>query len=426
MELYNFQKEILEETRGKNRVAYYYDMGLGKTYIGSEKIKELMEVEPRFLLVCQKAKVKDWIKHFQDNYSFNIFDLTKNIETIIKFLSSTNSIGIINYDLIFRRPLLKTQKLNLCLDESSLIQNTQAQRTKFILNLNYNDVILLSGTPTSGKYENLYSQLKLLGYDKPKMYFYQCFVDYIISDHIGGMRLPRAILQIKGYKNIDKLKELLKHYNCYFKRSDEVLTLPKQNFITIDCKPRREYKEFTQKKIIEIQDNEGKNIVLEGDHIFRKMMALRYLCGYLSREKLERLKTLLESTEDRVIVFYQFENDLKEIKDICKSLNKPISFVNGKDRTLLNYENESNSVTIVQYQAGSMGLNLQKANKIIYFTPTLSSDLFEQSKKRIHRIGQEQPCFYYILKSGIEYHIYKTLEMRENYTRKLFIEDYGI
>ena len=42
-----------------------------------------------------------------------------------------------------------------------------------------------------------------------------------------------------------------------------------------------------------------------------------------------------------------------------------------------------------------MGLNLQKANKIIYFSMTDRSELFEQSKKRIHRIGQTQPCFYY-------------------------------
>ena len=69
-----------------------------------------------------------------------------------------------------------------------------------------------------------------------------------------------------------------------------------------------------------------------------------------------------------------------------------------------------------------MGLNLQKANKIIYFTPTLSSELFEQSKKRIHRIGQDKPCFYYQLKCGIEYHIYDVLSMRKDYTDELFLE----
>ena len=71
-----------------------------------------------------------------------------------------------------------------------------------------------------------------------------------------------------------------------------------------------------------------------------------------------------------------------------------------------------------------MGLNLQKANKIIYFTLTDKSELFEQSKKRIHRIGQESPCFYYILmcKGSVEEVILKTLEMRKDFTDELFIE----
>ena len=72
-----------------------------------------------------------------------------------------------------------------------------------------------------------------------------------------------------------------------------------------------------------------------------------------------------------------------------------------------------------------MGLNLQKANKIIYFTLPLSSELFEQSKKRIHRIGQSRPCFYYLLicKNSIEEKILKALNMRRDYTERLFQEE---
>ena len=71
-----------------------------------------------------------------------------------------------------------------------------------------------------------------------------------------------------------------------------------------------------------------------------------------------------------------------------------------------------------------MGLNLQKANKIIYFTLTDKSELYEQSKKRIHRIGQEQPCFYYILmcRGSVEEAVLQTLEMRKDFTDELFNE----
>jgi SNF2 family DNA or RNA helicase len=97
--------------------------------------------------------------------------------------------------------------------------------------------------------------------------------------------------------------------------------------------------------------------------------------------------------------------------------------VNGSIKDLSNYEQESNSVTLVQYKAGAMGLNLQKANKIVYFSLTEEAELFEQSKKRIHRIGQEKPCFYYMLicQNSIEdQEILPTLNVRKEYTDDLF------
>ena len=73
--LFQHQQQALDETEGKNRVAYYLDMGLGKTFVGSEK---MMKLDKRInLVVCQCSKVQDWIEHFQDHYTRNcVFDLT--------------------------------------------------------------------------------------------------------------------------------------------------------------------------------------------------------------------------------------------------------------------------------------------------------------------------------------------------------------
>ncbi len=99
--------------------------------------------------------------------------------------------------------------------------------------------------------------------------------------------------------------------------------------------------------------------------------------------------------------------------------------VNGKSKSLKNYESKDNSVTLIQYQAGAMGLNLQKSNKIIYFSLPLSSELFEQSKKRTHRIGQKKSClYYYLITSGsIDEKIYEVLGQRRDFTNALFEEN---
>jgi SNF2 family DNA or RNA helicase len=78
----------------------------------------------------------------------------------------------------------------------------------------------------------------------------------------------------------------------------------------------------------------------------------------------------------------------------------------------------------VQYQAGAMGLNLQKANKVVFYTLTDKSELFEQSKKRVHRIGQSKTCFYYLMmcNDSVEEVILDTLNQRKDFTDELFNE----
>lgn len=179
-------------------------MGLGKTFVGSEK---MMKLNKRInLVVCQCSKVQDWIEHFQDYYTRNcVFDLT-NPKTFKWFFEQvqhevpTLMIGVINYELTFRRNVLKTLTgFTLMLDESSLIQNENAKRSKFILGLKPDNVILLSGTPTGGKYENLWSQCQLLGWKISKELFWKQYIqtEWVETDGFGGSRLP-AIRMLTG------------------------------------------------------------------------------------------------------------------------------------------------------------------------------------------------------------------------------------
>ena len=65
MELFKHQQEALEQTKDLNRVAYYLDMGLGKTFVGAEKA---MSLDKDILIVCQKSKIADWKEHFFKYY----------------------------------------------------------------------------------------------------------------------------------------------------------------------------------------------------------------------------------------------------------------------------------------------------------------------------------------------------------------------
>lgn len=417
--LFPHQVKALQETEQFNKVGYFLDMGLGKTFVGSEKAKELKKP---LLLVCQKSKIEDWVTHLVDICGFDAYDLTdkKELDYFLQVMNGDKEVasmtsGIINYELSFRRPdLLKLKDFTLMLDESSLITNPSAKRTKFIDKLNPSNVILLSGTPTGGKYEKLWSQLHLLGWNISKDLFYkQYVVEEWIEDGDSGFKM-RVIV---GYKNVDRLKAKLKQYGCIFMKTEEVFDLPEQIVIPVMVTNTKEFRYFMRNSVVTIEDKK-----LIGDTRLTKRMYARQLCGQYSKAKLTAFQNLVESTDDRLIVFYNFNEELARMKAIVEDLEKPISIVNGSVKDLSAYENQSNSVIFVQYQAGAKGLNLQKANKIIYFTLPQNPEDFEQSKKRIHRIGQKNNCFYYYLmvRNSVEEDILETLKMRKEYDDELF------
>lgn len=418
VKLFPHQVKALNETKQFNKVGYFLDMGLGKTFVGSEKARQLNKP---LLLICQKSKIEDWTTHLVNVCGFDSYDLTdkKELDYFLQVMSGDKEVasmtsGVINYELAFRRPdLLKMEHFTMMLDESSLITNPSAKRTKFIDKLKPDNVILLSGTPTGGKYEKLWSQLHLLGWGISKDLFYK---QYVVTEWIeddSGFKIP----VITGYKNVDRLKQKLKQYGCIFMKTEEVFDLPEQINIPVMVSNTKEFRYFMRNSVVTVED-----IELIGDTALTKRMYARQLCGQYSKAKMGAFQSLVESTDDRLIVFYNFNEELLRMKEIVEQLEKPISIVNGSTKDLNAYENQNDSVTFVQYQAGAKGLNLQKANKIIYFTLPQNPEDFEQSKKRIHRIGQKKNCFYYFLmvKNSVEEVILETLKMRKEFDDELF------
>lgn len=416
MKLFDYQEKALALTSDKDNSAFYYDMGLGKTFIGSERLR--LYGERVNIIVCQKSKIKDWCEHFKEHYTdYAVFDLTnkKDMQGFMIY-PIYKCIGIINYELAYRREELRQLKdFTMMLDESSMIKNETAKRTKFILSLKPSHTILLSGTPTDGKYEFLYSQLRLLGWKITKTAYYNRYIKTELRSYGGPM-----FRVVTGYKNVSELKAKLKEYGAVFAKAEEVIKLPEKKFIKEYSTVSSDYKKFMKDRVIKIDDKE-----LTGDSTLSKRLYARMLCSAYSKDKISRLIDLVNSTSDRVIIFYNFNTELEALRKVL--FDRPISIVNGQIKDLKAYENNDNSVTLIQYQAGAMGLNLQKANRIIYFSLPERSELFEQSKARICRIGQEKQCYYHIMMchKSVEEKIYECLLMRKDYTDELFRKEFG-
>lgn len=409
MGLFAYQQAALDRVEGKRRCAFYHDMGLGKTFTGAEKLMSDRRWK-RALVVCQKSKVADWVDHFEAHYDMPVVDLTKQ-----DVCRDVEAVMVVNYDLIWRRPqLMELDDLALMFDESSLLQNATSKRTKAAMKLagKADTLVLLSGTPVDGKYERLWTQLRMLGWDIDEKLFWRQYVESETT-----MREGFPVTKVTGYKNEERLVRKMKGLGCDFLKTGDVIDLPDQRFIRVDVPMSGYYRKFAKTNVITAF---GREFV--GDTVFGDLTAKRQLAAAYSRAKLEAFGDLLDGTSKRLVVFYNFDIELEGLTAELEKRCRRYGVLNGKAHDLSPFFDTDDGVALIQYQSGAMGVNLQQADTCVYFSPPLASSLFEQSKKRIHRVGQDKPCTYYELvsKGTVEEKIYDTLAMRRDYTEKLF------
>lgn len=337
---------------------------------------------------------------------------------------------VINYELVFRRQILLALKdFSLMLDESSLIQNKQAKRTKFILKLKPKNVVLLSGTPVSGgqldknegliygRYENLVSQLRLLGWTISNQRFWERYINWEIKQY-GEVRVKEVV----SYKRIPELNANLKALGCVFRRTEDMVELPEYDEQVIKVPRIPEYNKMMKHGIVTVDGEE-----LVGDTPLSKLMRLRQLCANYNEHKASVLRDLLDTLEnERVVVFYNFRDELEIIKQVVG--DRPLSQINGDVKDLEAYENHNNAVVACQYQSGARGHNLQKSAYIVYLSVTNSAELFDQSRGRIRRNGQRaiRVMYYHIIcEKSVEENELASVRAGVDYTLDDYISDYG-
>lgn len=410
--LFRYQRKI-PTTRN---CALYWDMGLGKTF--GSMFKANYYGDKLRIVVCQKSKIQDWIDELRAFYGkgVQIYNLTKKKE-YDTFCGLTDlqeiTYAIINYDLVWRRTL-EPHSFTLILDESSEIKHRTTKKTKAVMKLGFksNHNILLSGTPCGGKYELMCTQCNLLGWDIQDMDFYNIYTEWYYNYDISTI----PIKQIKCYKDIsNSFIPNLNKFGAEFLKTKDYHDLPEQIEKNIYSKTPIEYNKFRKNSILLTENKEW-----VGDTSLVKLLYERMILGLYDKEKQNSLLDIINSTDKRVIVFYNFKEEIKTFTNLIK--DRPVSMVNGDKRDLKNYNDYDNSIVFVQYQAGAKGLNLQKSNYTIFYTPPLSAELYAQAKKRTHRVGQNKTCYYYklIAKGSVEEKIYSSLEKGVDYELKLF------
>ena len=432
-ELYDFQRKALDKIESRDNAALFWQMGAGKTVSSIE----LTERWGSQILICLvlKSTVSQWIDELQgqtDRQVFNGYKKSKK-DGIRAFIDAAGRKAlVIGYDAYKAKSAAElrqyindnAEQVTMICDESSLIGHMTSERTKAVMKTKTKHRLLLSGTPAcGGRLESMIPTMHMLGWHITKEKFLQQFCH--VYEWTDPTRPWMTIPIIQGYKNIDKLRDVLKEHGGSFITMEEAgvqLPATTEQIISIQTPP--EYRKFMKNGIVKIGDQE-----IIGENNLTRMLYARQICSVYNPAKATALEELLQQAGDEpVVIFYNWTAELYVLQKIREKLGRPMSIVNGQKKDLKEYENGTpGTVILCQYQAASMGLNLQKARICVFYSLCLSYSDYEQAKARIHRIGQSRNCNFYnlICSDSIEEDILETLEQRKDYTEQLFTEKHG-
>lgn len=400
--LYKYQKQALASARPS--FLYALDTGTGKTILSIYHYLRYGRGEP-LVIFAPPAKVKErgWLR---------------DINQVCQHEQIQIDYDVISYGVLARRRH-DFEGCFVIFDECHYIKNPTSQRGKAAATIakNATNFVLLSATPASNGWADCINYFIMFGFTPNKTRFNQTY-GIFEQKNFGG----RFVQLVTGYRYESELQREFNRWSLKLSK-EQCLDLPPIIYEKISFKPSKLYKQIEKTRVYEL---DGTEYIC--DTIASFMAALRMHAA--TKDKIDYLTMLLEGTTENIVIFYNFKHEREAIAQAIK--DKTVYEVSG-NRTCLPDRDEwaalQNSVTLVQYQAGASGIELQYANNVVVFSPTYSLQDHEQAMGRCYRNGQDKKVTVYQFETTntVEQAVYFALENKRDFVEKLYAsEKYGL
>lgn len=432
---YAHQEQVVADTALNPYWAYFLEMGCGKSKILLDKIAVLASINKirAAVIIAPKGVYSNWInkeipQHFSNKIPYITLkwgDKTKTFKETWKELLQPGHIAnsfvffVINIEALSSKSggqalidfLNKfAPECLICCDESTVIKNPKAKRTVAAVRAAHKCYYraILTGSPVTKSPLDLYAQcdfLKsgILGHTS----FYTFRNEYaIMKDQINPYN-GATFKQVVGYRNEDKLGDLLKTFSTRITKQ-ECLDLPEKLYTIREVEMTPE-----QKAYYTAIKKENLALLENGDQISAQMAITRLLrmhqivCGWIKTDtgieipiknnRLTELMNILEETSGKVIIWANYRANIKEIvSSIEKAYGKEfvVSYFGDTSQTdrelaVKRFQEDPTCRFFVgNTQTGGYGITLTAATTTIYYSNNYDLEKRLQSEDRNHRIGQ--------------------------------------
>lgn len=431
MKLFTHQIEGVQLFADKNKVALYHQMGLGKTLTALKCFEYLRSIEKwrKMIVFCPLTLIHNaWIEDIQKYTKFTYQDMhaPKALDRPLAV-----DIYLCNYEMLLssnKYEIIKgiSRDMMCVLDESQRIKNFKAMTSKRLLSLKnfYPYKLLLSGTPAPNDMTEYWSQMTFLSdiilptnFYKFRNTFFHLSRGNQVMPAQGAFISKRQAKEIfsKGFKyaitdeNKEHILKLMAPW-ISFKKTEDCVDLPESTEIyrNIDMTPKQAniYKQMKNDLIAEVK---GKFI--PAPVVLTKLNKLRQITGGfiisegepldIENAKLKELLEVIDEVGDKqMIIWAWFTHEINMIKqalgDDARIVNGTVS-TDDKTKNIQDFKAGEYKYLIANPQSIAHGITLTNCQYAVYYSLSYSHEQFYQSKARILRISQTQPCFYIYL-----------------------------
>lgn len=413
--LASHQRYAVAMMDANSSLGIFFAPGCGKTAIAlSWAIRALSEHRIRdVLVVCPASLVGNWEDSIGKMIQFEGVTeadvaLLRSKVTIRSFQKTyrTRKEAVSHRDgnVTYRRTITLRPDVDkpwgaVFVDESHCIGSHKSVQTKACLALarRTGHRYILTGTPVHGgggaeDFSKLYGQVKFLEPDIWPNWSQFCarYVTYFDRWHN-----PEAYA-------VESCRALMKSH-AIVARLEDCYDMPSYTDTEIPCElaERKVYKEVAagliDKYDLTIDNNAGQYLKLLqicSGSLKNDSGTMRLKCS-----KDDALGDILDSTDDKVVIFCNFRASVDRAEEVCRKAGRKVVVFDGRSKTETWREFQSGGADalVAQYQSGGVGIDLYASATMVMYEPCLSALLMEQARARIMRKGQTRSCRYLML-----------------------------
>ena len=421
------------------------EMGTGKslTTIAVAGRLWLNHEADRMLIVAPLSILGVWQEEFRKfadfEYSLTVMNgsESKKIENLRQIPTSGFQVAVINYESAWRleKELSVWDADLIVCDEGHKIKthNIAASKCMHRLGAKARYRMLLTGTIITNKAIDVFSQYKFLNTAIFGNSFYAFRNRYF--DMVGyGNHTP--VLKASMAEELTRRI----HSIAFRATKAECLDLPETTEIVqqVELEPqaRKLYQQLVRDSYTQIKGGE-----ITAANVLTRLLRLSQLTGgFLRGDEIDRVERVssakLDALSDNVdsaaqeggklVIIARFLPEIDAIVAMLERKAIGYSLITGavkdRDEQVRRFQtNPDVTVFVGQIATAGLGITLTAADKMVFYSLDYSMSNFEQTKARIHRVGQRNLCtyIYLVAENTVDAKVLKALREKANLARTL-------